>query len=134
MLFVGIGSVETLFKSYDKAWISCHNAFDFSIAGKSLGFCNNEINTTQTLSVIARNLSDDSNKNKSQRKKGNTPSGKLDDKIETEEEAFNPYVESEPLERFPDDTNPTTGEVGGPRGPEPTRYGDWERKGRVTDF
>ena len=20
------------------------------------------------------------------------------------------------------------------RGPEPTRYGDWERKGRVTDF
>ena len=26
------------------------------------------------------------------------------------------------------------GEVGGPKGPEPTRYGDWERKGRVTDF
>ncbi|WP_043643613.1 succinate dehydrogenase assembly factor 4 [Caenispirillum salinarum] len=25
-------------------------------------------------------------------------------------------------------------EVGGPRGPEPTRYGDWERKGRVSDF
>jgi homeobox protein ESX1 len=25
-------------------------------------------------------------------------------------------------------------EVGGPSGPEPTRYGDWERKGRVTDF
>jgi homeobox protein ESX1 len=25
-------------------------------------------------------------------------------------------------------------EVGGPKGPEPTRYGDWERKGRVTDF
>ena len=30
--------------------------------------------------------------------------------------------------------NPETGERGGPRGPEPTRYGDWERKGRVTDF
>lgn len=30
--------------------------------------------------------------------------------------------------------NPKTGEIGGPRGPEPTRYGDWERKGRVTDF
>jgi len=27
-----------------------------------------------------------------------------------------------------------TGEVGGPDGPEPTRYGDWERKGRVSDF
>ena len=26
------------------------------------------------------------------------------------------------------------GEVGGPKGPEPTRYGDWERKGRVSDF
>eukprot|EP00122_Pirum_gemmata_P006118 Pgem_evm1s5588 len=23
--------------------------------------------------------------------------------------------------------NPVTGEIGGPRGPEPTRYGDWER-------
>uniref|UniRef100_A0A1I8A639 Succinate dehydrogenase assembly factor 4, mitochondrial n=1 Tax=Steinernema glaseri TaxID=37863 RepID=A0A1I8A639_9BILA len=30
--------------------------------------------------------------------------------------------------------NPTTGERGGPKGPEPTRYGDWERKGRVSDF
>lgn len=30
--------------------------------------------------------------------------------------------------------NPQTGEVGGPRGPEPTRYGDWERKGRCSDF
>lgn len=26
------------------------------------------------------------------------------------------------------------GEVGGPEGPEPTRYGDWERNGRVSDF
>ncbi len=25
-------------------------------------------------------------------------------------------------------------EVGGPSGPEPTRYGDWERKGRCIDF
>lgn len=25
-------------------------------------------------------------------------------------------------------------EVGGPKGPEPTRYGDWERKGRAVDF
>ena len=29
---------------------------------------------------------------------------------------------------------PAPGEVGGPKGPEPTRYGDWERKGRVSDF
>jgi len=25
-------------------------------------------------------------------------------------------------------------EVGGPKGPEPTRYGDWENAGRCTDF
>jgi len=29
---------------------------------------------------------------------------------------------------------PTQGEHGGPAGPEPTRYNDWERKGRVSDF
>jgi len=27
-----------------------------------------------------------------------------------------------------------TGEEGGPKGPEPTRYGDWERKGMAVDF
>jgi homeobox protein ESX1 len=33
-------------------------------------------------------------------------------------------------------TGPATGpvEIGGPSGPEPTRYGDWERNGRVSDF
>ncbi|MDR9433569.1 MAG: DUF1674 domain-containing protein [Spiribacter sp.] len=25
-------------------------------------------------------------------------------------------------------------EIGGAPGPEPTRYGDWERNGRCTDF
>jgi len=25
-------------------------------------------------------------------------------------------------------------ETGGPKGPEPTRFGDWEQKGRCTDF
>jgi hypothetical protein len=25
-------------------------------------------------------------------------------------------------------------ESGGPKGPEPTRYGDWERKGIASDF
>ena len=25
-------------------------------------------------------------------------------------------------------------EVGGPKGPEPTRFGDWEKGGRCTDF
>lgn len=25
-------------------------------------------------------------------------------------------------------------ELGGPKGPEPTRFGDWERKGMTSDF
>jgi hypothetical protein len=29
---------------------------------------------------------------------------------------------------------PKPKEIGGPKGPEPTRYGDWEVKGRCTDF
>ena len=33
-----------------------------------------------------------------------------------------------------DAAQPATGEQGGPSGPEPTRYGDWERKGIASDF
>lgn len=36
-----------------------------------------------------------------------------------------------------DQTKTPTGEpreIGGPKGPEPTRYGDWEYNGRCTDF
>ena len=29
---------------------------------------------------------------------------------------------------------PRPKEIGGQKGPEPTRYGDWEKNGRVTDF
>ena len=29
---------------------------------------------------------------------------------------------------------PMPKEIGGAKGPEPTRYGDWEHKGRCTDF
>jgi len=25
-------------------------------------------------------------------------------------------------------------EIGGPQGPEPTRFGDWEKNGRCVDF
>ncbi|NP_001008179.1 succinate dehydrogenase assembly factor 4, mitochondrial [Xenopus tropicalis] len=60
-------------------------------------------------------------------KKPTTPQGKFDDSEQT-------TLEKNPLEKFPDDINPVTKEKGGPRGPEPTRYGDWERKGRCIDF
>jgi hypothetical protein len=33
-----------------------------------------------------------------------------------------------------DDKTQLPPELGGPKGPEPTRYGDWERKGIVSDF
>lgn len=33
-----------------------------------------------------------------------------------------------------DETLHPTEEFGGPKGLEPTRYGDWERKGRCIDF
>lgn len=42
-----------------------------------------------------------------------TPIGKLD-----EIEGKHPYQEKEPLQAFPNNTNPKTGEVGGPRGIE----------------
>ena len=31
-------------------------------------------------------------------------------------------------------TVPAPKEFSGPKGPEPTRYGDWENNGRCTDF
>ncbi len=34
----------------------------------------------------------------------------------------------------PPKTSPSTNELNGPEGPEPTRYGDWEKNGRVSDF
>lgn len=49
------------------------------------------------------------------------------------EEAKEISVE-EAFARFPNNVNPNTGEVRGPTGPEPTRFGDWERKGRCSDF
>ncbi len=54
-----------------------------------------------------------------------TQDNTIDSKNSTQTDAYSP---------FPDNKNPVTGEIGGPRGPEPTRYGDWERKGRVIDF
>ena len=61
-----------------------------------------------------------------------TSSGKDEEKHEEVEE--DGEEKKDPFARFPDNTNPETGEIGGPTGPEPTRYGDWERKGRVSDF
>ena len=34
----------------------------------------------------------------------------------------------------PDGGEGTSAEIGGPSGPDPTRFGEWERKGRCIDF
>lgn len=41
-------------------------------------------------------------------------------------------AETIPPQQIASNTEPT--EIGGSDGPEPTRYGDWERNGRCTDF
>ena len=74
-------------------------------------------------------------------KKARTPIGQLDDSWETKSSKAEPMkaepegpTETDQYAPFPNERNPITGEIGGPRGPEPTRYGDWERKGRISDF
>ena len=48
-------------------------------------------------------------------------------------------TKSGPQQPLPSTGKPAPGaapprEIGGPQGPEPTRYGDWEHKGRCSDF
>ena len=58
------------------------------------------------------------------------PVGKFDSVPKAEQH----QAEIDAYKPFPNGVNPKTGEVGGPLRPEPTRYGDWECKGRDTDF
>lgn len=53
-----------------------------------------------------------------------------DEKIPTPDQMAAP--DANPV-RKPPVTQPP-GEIGGPAGPEPTRFGDWEFKGRCSDF
>lgn len=62
----------------------------------------------------------------------NTPAGMMERTKKPDKAPTHPVLT--PYPPYPDGKNPKTGEVGGPGGPEPTRFGDWERKGRVTDF
>ncbi|TPX58637.1 hypothetical protein PhCBS80983_g03022 [Powellomyces hirtus] len=56
--------------------------------------------------------------------------------VDSPEQSLHPDVleKLQPDGEWEGDKNPLTGEIGGPKGKEPTRYGDWERKGRVYDF
>ena len=41
---------------------------------------------------------------------------------------------AEPEKPVPPEKPKKVEEIGGPPGPEPTRYGDWQFNGKVTDF
>lgn len=45
-----------------------------------------------------------------------------------------PETDESAAEPEPAPVTPRPKETGGPKGLEPTRYGDWERKGIVSDF
>lgn len=51
---------------------------------------------------------------------------------ETKNQAESPADQAQKPEASKDDKKPK--EIGGPKGLEPTRYGDWERKGICVDF
>lgn len=55
---------------------------------------------------------------------------------DTPEPTSGPAHESVKQDNMPDPADPSTWpeEFGGQAGPEPTRYGDWEKGGRCTDF
>lgn len=48
-------------------------------------------------------------------------------------EELHPHARRAPAPEFEGDTNPRTGEVGGPKH-EPIRHGDWSYGGRISDF
>ena len=90
-------------------------------------------------------------KTKSTLKKPVTPKGKFDledeakkreltqirEELRLKEEAEKAKDEEEEVKEsysMGELVNEVTGERGGPKGQEPTEYGDWQRKGRVTDF
>ncbi len=52
----------------------------------------------------------------------------MSEKSEKNEEA------SDETPKVGSDGKPLPKEIGGPKGPEPTRHGEWEVNGRVVDF
>ncbi|KAM9963009.1 hypothetical protein ACTFIW_006230 [Dictyostelium discoideum] len=85
----------------------------------------NKINCSFYSTTINNNNNNNNNNNISNKKAEMSKENQQllqDLEEEFDEDEFKPYV------------NPITKEIGGPKGPEPTRYNDWERNGRVSDF
>lgn len=49
-------------------------------------------------------------------------------------QAARALAEAEARRKAADEDAARQRELGGPKGPEPTRYGDWEKKGIACDF
>lgn len=54
--------------------------------------------------------------------------------MKSSQEKDNPTLDKPPKPVEDTSKQAPVQEIGGPSGPEPTRYGDWERKGRCVDF
>jgi hypothetical protein len=69
-------------------------------------------------------------------KQANRLSGDEDeeDELSSLQNLTAPVTSEKERQQFINPHNAETGEKNGPKGPEPTRYGDWERSGRVYDF
>lgn len=85
----------------------------------------NPLLITQSSTQAMKHSTDEKSSNCSEtkstkKKRGKTPKGRLDEEFDDAPES---YAEKEPLKPHPGGVNPNTGEIGGPRGPEPTRYG-----------
>jgi hypothetical protein len=52
----------------------------------------------------------------------------------TEQESPDKTLESDEDEALSGEQDKSPKEYGGPKGKEPTRYGDWEKNGRCIDF
>ncbi len=57
-----------------------------------------------------------------------------DEKRDLPTEARRALAEAEERRRAAGEAVAKPKEYGGPRGPEPVRYGDWEKKGLAVDF
>lgn len=65
---------------------------------------------------------------------GNPKEQKEMDKLIREGGSNSQTIITKEKKEFEGEKNPGTGEIGGPKGKEPTRFGDWEKNGRISDF
>jgi hypothetical protein len=82
--------------------------------------------------VWARQAGDSMTKRKAAKLPAKTPAGLVKARIAEAAKRALAEAEARRLSRQADEKRPP--ERGGQAGPEPTRYGDWEKKGIIADF